>query len=122
MGDLFLTGTALILLQSIAFLVFLVVKDRFTHSRFMRFLGILGIGVASSLIAAPPLGTIIGFPSVLLASILVSIILDNENTKSEVDTETTVLATDVVSDPYSTNILKPHLGHKVRIRVDRVGE
>lgn len=62
-----------------ALLVYLLVKKKLTKSRFLRFLGILSIGMASSLIPLGPLSMMFGFPAVLIAAILTSLFLDKES-------------------------------------------
>lgn len=59
-------------------LAYLFSKKMLSRSRFLRFLGILLIGSASSMIPLGLFGLFMGFPSVLICSIFVSIFLDKE--------------------------------------------
>lgn len=61
------------------FLGYLFAKKRLTKSRFIRFLAVLTIATLSSMVPFGPLGLFMGFPSVLLASILISCFLDKED-------------------------------------------
>ena len=68
----------LLLVGSVIFSTYLIVKRKLTGSRFYRFLGILLIGISCSMVPMGLFGVIVGFPSVFLASVLVSCFLDNE--------------------------------------------
>ena len=66
-------------IQSLCFIIYLISKKKLSKSRFFRFLGILFIGIACSLIPMGPLSVIFGFPAVLLNSILIACFLDKDN-------------------------------------------
>jgi hypothetical protein len=59
-------------------LIYLISKNKLNKNRFFRFLGILSIATASSLVPFGFFGLIMGFPSALIASIFVSLFLDKE--------------------------------------------
>lgn len=60
-------------------LLYYLVKHKLTASRFKRFLGILLIATACTLFPWGPLSLMLGFPSALLASLLVSCFLDKDD-------------------------------------------
>jgi len=60
-------------------LVYYLVKHKLTLTRFRRFFGILLIATACTLLPWGPLSLMLGFPSALLASILVACFLDKED-------------------------------------------
>ncbi len=62
----------------LAVLVYLVWKQKFTATRFGRFLGVLTIGLVCAGIPWGFVSMVLGAPSVVLASILVSCLLDKE--------------------------------------------
>lgn len=59
-------------------LIYLFAKKKLTKSRFLRFFGILLIGSCGAMIPFGPFGVLMGFPSVLISSIFVSLFLDKE--------------------------------------------
>ena len=56
----------------------LFLKKQLNKNRLSRFFGILTIGTLACLIPMGPLSMALGFPAVLLSSILVSLFLDKE--------------------------------------------
>jgi len=66
------------LFEGVLFLFYLLAKKKLTKSRFFRFLGILGLGISSSFMPFGLFGVMMGFPSVFICSILVSLLLDKE--------------------------------------------
>lgn len=64
--------------MAFAYLAYLFAKQHLTKDRFLRFLGIVLIGLGSSLFPWGPLGLMCGFPSAILAAILVSCFLDGD--------------------------------------------
>lgn len=65
-------------IQSLCFLVYLTVNKILNKSRFLRFIGILLIGMVTSLVPMGPLSVALGFPAVFMTAILVSCLLDKE--------------------------------------------
>lgn len=66
----------LICLQSFALLVYLVVKRKVTKDRFLRFFGVLAIGLSCALFPWGPLGIMMGSPAMILMAILVTMFMD----------------------------------------------
>lgn len=60
-------------------LVWYFVSHKLSQTRFKRFFGILAIATACTLIPWGPLSLMLGFPSALIASILVAWFLDKED-------------------------------------------
>jgi hypothetical protein len=77
-GDLLIAGFIITLMLLVTFLVFHFSKKTLTKDRFFRFLGILLINMSASLIPFGLFGMLMGFPSVLVSSILVSLFLDKD--------------------------------------------
>jgi hypothetical protein len=78
MGQMTTCTLILLALFCPVLLFYLVAKHKLNKSRFFRFLGVLGIGILSCTVPWGPFGVIMGFPSVLVNSILVSLFLDKE--------------------------------------------
>ena len=78
LGDVTVLMTILAMFAALVFVVFTFANKKLRKSRFLRFLGIMLIGMTCSLIPMGPLSVIFGFPAVLLSSILVSLLLDKE--------------------------------------------
>lgn len=77
-GD-FLTAITLFLgMEAVIGFVYMLVKKHLTKSRFFRFLGILAIGTACSIIPWGLASIVFGFPAVFIASVFVSCLLDRE--------------------------------------------
>jgi hypothetical protein len=77
-GDSLTLCVLLLLFGAAVLVVYLFSKKQLSKTRFLRFLGVLAIGMISSLFPFGPFGLVMGFPAVLLSSILVSLFLDRE--------------------------------------------
>lgn len=80
-GQLIQVGSIVTVGGILAFSFFLLAKNKLSSSRFLRFLGILGLTVISSCIPFGPFGLIFGMPSAVIASILISLFLDSDKEK-----------------------------------------
>jgi len=78
LGHLMEASSLLVLLTCPLVLFYLVAKKKLTRTRFLRFLGVLGIATLSSLVPFGPFGLMMGFPSVLIGSLFVSLLLDKD--------------------------------------------
>lgn len=79
LGDMMAVAGAILGLEAVAFIMYVLSKRYLTSDRFKRFLGVFAICVSCSFFPIGPLGAIFGFPSVLLASILVTLFLDRKS-------------------------------------------
>jgi hypothetical protein len=77
-GLLFISSIVLIF-QVIILLVFLLARRLLIKDRFMRFLAVLIIQLASSFIPWGWYGLMFGFPAVLISSIFVTAFLDKKD-------------------------------------------
>ena len=77
-GQMVVCSGWILLMACPLLLIYLLAKKKLTKSRFLRFLGILLIGCGGALIPFGPFGILMGFPSILISSIFVSLFLDKE--------------------------------------------
>lgn len=82
-GQLIAAWTILFFFSCPLLVFFLLFKKKLSKTRFLRFLGILGIGAFSSLIPFGPFGLMMGFPAVITAAILTSLLMDKEDEQNQ---------------------------------------